>query len=55
MGWLRGAYWVIRHLVQGEWYCGIYSGGDRFSIGRGWYDGMWYYLNLWPFWVNVHY
>ena len=52
---VRDVLWIIRHLLHGDWYCGIHTGGDKFSAGRDWYDGWWYYLNLWPFWVNVHY
>ena len=48
----HGSLWYILH---GEWYFGLHSGGDKWSVGRMFYDGYWYYLNFWPFWVNVHY
>lgn len=44
---------IFWHLYYGEWSCGFRR--DMFwSVGRMYYNGWWYHLNLGWFWVNVY-
>jgi len=49
-----GPHSSLWYILHGKWYCGMHTGGDKWSVGRTFYDGYWYYLNFWPFWINVH-
>lgn len=48
----REIYWAVVDLRQDYW-TGGFQWRPKFSIGRLYYDGWWYYLHLGFFWVGT--
>lgn len=50
---------TVLHIIHGDRHFGLQSRWKnahyKFFIHRTYYDGWWYGLNVWPFWIAIHY